>query len=337
MARYKPLATAGTVEIGVDPHPHLDEIERLHHDLSDKWASRHSDPTVDTRVLYHYTTIEGLLGILNGRSIWLSSAGYLNDLREVEHGRSIINEVLEEEAQRYQNDEAVKSLLRSAHAGYDPFEGHHFGAFVACFCERGDLLSQWRGYSDMGGGYSLGIRFTEHLRVKFGTPTGNGDQSWEEPVVRKVIYNSDEQFELTRRVIGAFAQTVRDVAASHPDEKKELGRQAAALLITLLVEFLCCFKDPAFKEEQEWRLIRIQAPWRKPVQFRPSNGVPIPYLIAQIDEPVEEQEFMFPLDNVVIGPRLHSDRAERALWSLLESKGAADYREKVRLSNVPLV
>jgi len=33
----------------------------------------------------------------------------------------------------------------------------HVNLFVACFCEQGDLLGQWRGYSGENHGYSLGM------------------------------------------------------------------------------------------------------------------------------------------------------------------------------------
>ena len=58
--------------------------------------------------------------------------------------------------------------------------------YVACFCEIGDLLSQWKGYANFGDGYSIGLRASELLRTKRKFPYFN-------IAFRKVIYRKSEQ------------------------------------------------------------------------------------------------------------------------------------------------
>ena len=42
------------------------------------WLLKHHEP--EDLVLYHYTSLEGLKGIINSRSIWATHTSTLNDL-----------------------------------------------------------------------------------------------------------------------------------------------------------------------------------------------------------------------------------------------------------------
>ena len=55
--------------------------------------------------------------------------------------------------------------------------------YIACFCEEGDLLSQWRGYAASGGGYALGL----------GGPLIARDEASSKVILRKVIYDPKKQ------------------------------------------------------------------------------------------------------------------------------------------------
>ena len=57
-----------------------------------------------------------------------------------------------------------------------------------CFCEKDDLLSQWRGYGDLSSAFSIGIDLNE-----LGTLTlARGD-------IRKVVYELEQQREMILR------------------------------------------------------------------------------------------------------------------------------------------
>jgi hypothetical protein len=136
-------------------------------------------PTKDVakpELLYHYTTEEGLYGILKSDSIWATHCRFTNDtserqgaldfiLKELDQLRiegtiTIFNEVAEQ----------FKELLRSFYQLFDTF-------IVSFTRERniqeasdipmeGDRLSQWRGYSSRGSGYSLGFMEDRLKKIK---------------------------------------------------------------------------------------------------------------------------------------------------------------------------
>lgn len=89
--------------------------------------------------LYHYTSVNGLRGIIDSGNVWATHLGFLNDLSE---GKA----ALADEAYRARLEETDK---RSP-------------LFIASFCrhqephqQRNGLLSQWRGYAGEGGGYCV--------------------------------------------------------------------------------------------------------------------------------------------------------------------------------------
>ena len=65
----------------------MDNAESLE-SLNDIWdfgLTRHFGPDYrrPPEVLYHYTTLQGLMGIVKSNRIWASNAHYLNDVNEI--------------------------------------------------------------------------------------------------------------------------------------------------------------------------------------------------------------------------------------------------------------
>jgi hypothetical protein len=100
-------------------------------------------------LLWHYTTIEGLTGIVNSETLWAFSASALNDYEEIRIGRERI-------AQR---------LLGSGHATLEdlwqktPLEEVVGNTFIASLSTEFDDLSQWRGYATARQGFAVGIDY----------------------------------------------------------------------------------------------------------------------------------------------------------------------------------
>lgn len=123
----------------------------------------------------HYTTFQGMKGILETNQLWATHYRFLNDTSELEHGKGYIEHFYQEAAaspeisQRgrdffSQNPDEAKNLFRKTIAPND--NDPEF--FISSFCgippaedqlktedqlklgESG-LLSQWKGYGGMGG------------------------------------------------------------------------------------------------------------------------------------------------------------------------------------------
>src|SRR4051794_31261589 len=120
------------------------------------------DPVVDIfrrkapKVLYHYTSPAGLMGIIESHCVWASDIRYLNDVNEFSVAQKTLATVLEELRDRMsgETERRVLKLLDITRIS-QWFEEERYRVFVSSFTEVGDLLSQWRGYCPAGAGYSV--------------------------------------------------------------------------------------------------------------------------------------------------------------------------------------
>jgi hypothetical protein len=103
-------------------------------------------------LLYHYTDLAGLTGIIESRKLWATHIRCLNDESEFRYGRQLLGSNVESIRAEFQDTYAVKVVFDSAVAlAVAPTS---LDTFVASLCEDGDNLGQWRGY----GGFAIGFR-----------------------------------------------------------------------------------------------------------------------------------------------------------------------------------
>ncbi|MGQ1796999.1 DUF2971 domain-containing protein [Kocuria oceani] len=102
--------------------------------------------------LYHYTNTEGLMGIVGNKEIWATDVRYLNDKSELMVMLDFMQQRWGEKIESIEIAEMITPLKQAI------FSSRESSVFVSCFCEEGDLLSQWRGYGSPGG-YSLGFDY----------------------------------------------------------------------------------------------------------------------------------------------------------------------------------
>lgn len=297
------------------------------------WSSTNSDLR-----LYHYTDAHGMKGIIENKEIWCSELEYLNDAQEVEYGLDLIRGKVKELQENYSGDEVVSNgFLGTLSTFLNAFPGVVYRVFVACFCKSGDLLSQWRGYAEEGGGYSLGFTFNNQSRVIL----ENGDPY--RPHLRRVLYDRDRQERLVSDYLERICAIMSEEAAQFPPEKNQgLAGSTATHVMNTLMDWIVSFKHPGFKEENEWRLMRMlksTGEAETQAHFRVANGLTVPYLRTPLVTPLpdneEEIEDRFPLSEIRYGPTLPSDRAESSIKSLLKTESNRGERE-IAFGNVSI-
>ena len=106
------------------------------------------------RSLFHYTSPTGLAGILENKQIWTTKIYYLNDNSELSLALNYFQQEIEMQKSnvgKTRTDEEL-SAMKEALTGLGTIN-----VAVASFTAMGDQLSQWRGYCEVGKGYSLGF------------------------------------------------------------------------------------------------------------------------------------------------------------------------------------
>ncbi len=171
---------------------------RIRHQLESELIGPGLDPP---RVIFHYTTAEGIKGIIETDSIWATNYRYVNDLAEFTYANSLLRDELS--ARLQSESPLLRAVFEQMLADPDTLLGP-VDMFLACFCDQGDLLSQWRAYGSRGGGYALGLSATQEDLVRLG-PNRR---------LFKVSYNKEQQLRLIRFLLDAYVRDVTDVAGA---------------------------------------------------------------------------------------------------------------------------
>ena len=302
-------------------------IMALERDFLDSWLPRHSYE--GDLVLHHYTDARGMIGIVQSKALWATEVDYLNDSKELEYGLSRVRAEIDRLQDEYESVPLVRdNLLDSLQTHLSNFHQGLYRIFVSCFCEEGDLLSQWRGYAGRGGGYALGIEFGDDTKIQ---STGGHEYN---PMLRKIIYNPEEQRQYIRDYLGKVCESISSEERAFQDDfqNEAAWSSLASWLTNILMDLAVSFKHPGFSEENEWRLIRFLRAWDEAPQstdFREVDGLAVPYVPTQIWSPDETNDSassaeIFPLRSVKYGPTLPDDRAELSIRSLLKTAGAKE-------------
>lgn len=237
------------------------------------------------QALFHYTDLAGLLGIVQHHDLWLTHSRYSNDDEEMTHGHKVVNSILRAEREKPgATPERIAYLQRVAELVEKPIPE---GVFICCFCQKDNLLSQWRSYGANGTGVSL--KFDP---LGFSTRTGS---ECTHGLLRfwKVFYKPETQAKIIKAAIDfPPAQGIGQAAEA-------LARKAA----DAIQFFIPTFKNADFSEEEEWRLIFTPRP-ACPIKprFRVARNMLVPYYsLKDLANHLPPNQAL-PLHGVRVGP-----------------------------------
>lgn len=178
--------------------------------------------------------------IVERRTLWLTCLDKTNDYAEGSWLTHILRDLsLEKIAKGSGREDLFNALINQVTACVNQRI-----AYLACFSEHGDQLSQWRGYADSGSGVAIGFRTwkLEQSMMKFfknELPNGAGYSNG----LAKVYYPAPQELK------GWLFPLLDQLVASA--DYVDMGRQ--------LAEHALVFKNPAFREEGEWRIAATPA------------------------------------------------------------------------------
>lgn len=322
----------------------LSKISKFHHNRE----ITSPKPRPPKGFLYHYTTTNGLKGIIEKNEIWATSAYFLNDSTEIIYGCRVLKQAVDDWMAR--NPRVEDSLsLRMGRQLKQVFGEHLLNMtqvrpiFLCCLCEDDNVLSQWTTYG-RSGGYSIGFKLPAEDMLSFQglRPEPNICTSkW-----LKVEYDRNAQLKRCGTILDSILpifddpSTVNGIAAV--DDHPFLGYAAILrVVMDLLLEEVVCFKDEAFKSENEWRIVVRQREWLKqgtddgskvvkPIHFRTSANKLIPYVRLI---PYKESDKL-PIACIRYGPTTEITTTHLAVSLLLEQNGFSSV--PVQPSGIPL-
>lgn len=190
-------------------------------------------------IFYHYCSGPVFKNIVEKKELWLTETKKMNDYTECSWVRSKLYELGKNQKGK-QERAVIDELCRLYEDGMSKFD-----FFLCCLSREGDLLSQWRTYADDGAGFAVGVNINEihsplNMRPK-------GKRNWTLDIdIQSVNYDEKEQDSFFEDYIGGYLEK-----SLYPEPKCS----ATQILLDQLYEKTPIFKNPAFREEQEVRLI----------------------------------------------------------------------------------
>jgi len=223
------------------------------------------------KVLYHYTSIKALYNIVESKKIWLSCPYFLNDKSEILYGIDLIKNLLGQ----IELEASVREKLKSAISIF----GMIHPIFVFSLSKHKNLLSQWRGYTNINTGVCMGFS-EDNLRNR---ANENGIDLIE------CIYDQDKQREKLKEIAKAISKNYSAGEGKNIYDRDEL------------IKLLCTIKNYQFHEEGEYRLVSKFFPNHSApeIKHRTTDKYIIPYTELDITD-LEGSNFLF--DEVIVGP-----------------------------------
>jgi len=277
---------------------------------------------IPQKPLYHYTSFLGLSGILQSKNLWLTDHKFLNDPSEIEHGKHIILNQINNHINKN------KKLCDFMKFFFDDIMTRGYKTFVTSFCKEGDYLPAWRYYGNNGAGFSIGFR------KNYFTPLESTDKKTATSLY-KVEYaeNSSNQ---VKEIFGIADNALN----SWTSQKTTAIEPFLNILIASLITIVPSMKHPDYNTEQEWRLCLPRIYFESENRWEPYEFPTDQLIIDKIDHQqippflktiksdiprLTSNKFGYcDIETIYVGPRLDFITAKTALEKMLLDNGISD-------------
>ncbi len=286
--------------------------------------------------MYHYTDINGLLGIIRDRIIWATDIRYLNDSMEYKYGLERYNQVLNS-----RSDKDKHIIVPSDYTRY-----------AICFSELADLLSQWRAYSKDGYGYCIGFQSDSLLSdieetvffPKFGEVLYDEDRidkyinmeldtidqkflDFQSRAIRLAEYQANK-LEKKQSESDSDFDTRKHYTIFKPMEKYAY-RESVQRLQDIREDIIGFCKALGFSEEKEFRIL-LSLLDNRLLKFRNRGGILVPYIEIHLQNKIKDL-----ITEIYIGPNLDFEMAKGSLIRQLNNLEIYIDPSLIIKSNVP--
>ena len=268
--------------------------------------------------LYHYTSGDGLIGILRNKSLWATDINFLNDHREFELGSKLIGDLSKVKVQELIKKNFADSLevrekllgdlesfttsLHSLTSGFN----HNTISFTSKF----DCLRHWISYCNQTTGYciefdrkllskslcEIDLPITEFVEIEYAQ-------------IDQMNFKIEQEVKEGARI---YFERVLHSLSNKTESEEESHLEFITKLIQRRIIKSASLKSQEWEDEAETRFI-CSTDDAKQLEYRSKNGVIIPYIQCAIDSEA--------IRSITIGPASNPELAHRGLQFLSESAG----------------
>jgi hypothetical protein len=302
---------------------------------------QHTENRTEPILLYHYTTQDGLLGILEKQEFWATDVRFLNDTEEFEAGiKTAI--AMSKQASSVSGEDGRKTvdyfenILRFSFSERPVYSVSLTGPLKKyetlpdSIDDPGDRLNMWRGYSGRGIAYSIGLP-----REGFSVNIDGVD-------LQECSYRQDTKKEYLTEAINSFGDLLNECNRKRNEQigrgipyeqamnemRSEANEGVSKFLPDLKSRVAAC-KHESFWEEREWRLTVAPPPGHDSLFYSSGRFGITPRVRIQLRGP----DGLLPIKRIVVGPCNHFAEALESVKGLLIRNGYS--LVKVSASQIP--
>jgi hypothetical protein len=166
--------------------------------------------------LYHYTSANGLVGMLQDNRLWATNASYLNDFSELLYAQELAYKILDDH-RSYGNGPALEAFLTEA---MKEVKTRHTTCMWSVLRKEGPAKSM-ASIRQRRQQFCLSFRFTQSA-LNVAHPRS---------VIRKVLYKREDQVDLLSQMVDRFCETL--LAYEHESELSDESEATAKMLASL--------------------------------------------------------------------------------------------------------
>ena len=272
--------------------------------------------------IFHYTTHLGLYGILSSGNIRAANYSYLNDSTEIKYGADITKKIIDDKQKDNRNKDVEMFLTNLESMFWVKYMLSN--VYVLCFSQKDDLLSQWRAYGSKQGRICIGFKTAELVSIQ------------DKLIIAKVVYSQNDQIKKINHLIDDFIKFVPKIKDLLGADFTDCFNVFFELAADMLLKQICFFKDQAFHEEEEVRVVKWFEDSKRNIEqlnFKTTEKNIIPYInIIQVNS--DDPDNVLPITKIIIGPSLNKHKLFKVTSLLLYKYGYAG-NVSVRESSIP--
>jgi Protein of unknown function (DUF2971) len=231
--------------------------------VGEVYKNIHRPPT-----LFHYTDAAGLKGIVESGVLRATHVAFMNDASEYLHAVSLLTQEIDQ-VRSSEKDQLKINLLEEIKGPVSLTRPQDVGPyFVTCLSAAENSLNQWRAYGRGEGGYSIGF---DGVKLSQSMLKLNG-------ILAPVLYDPSQQSKLVHDLLQWALSEYQKLATTIPiSDRDDHRRDWAHMLLWRIGAAAPMIKNPAFVEEQEWRLIFMPS-LKEQVRFVPRSTGLAPFV-----------------------------------------------------------
>lgn len=279
--------------------------------------------------LYHYTSPEGLLGILQGNSLRFTHIYFLNDKSEMIYTYNLLLQDVLKDLKSSINESLLKAIEgRAKYVTNENYYNEESGVlfrtdyYVASFSKDSDNLGLWNYYTKTNNKTGYNIKFKHDLIVDL-------KQHYECVYASCVCYDKQKQIELLKNTVSKYNDLYNAIDPERETERQDVIKNLSYNFIM----YSLFFKHPKYSSEQEYRIIigNCSHVDDSKLEFRIQNGLFIPYLEHKFTYG-DDGERIF--DGIKVSPISNKNLVRYSLTKI-KNKINAPYLE-ISFSEIPL-